>query len=131
MKVLPLRLRPDQDLRLSLEASVKAHQIQAGFILTAVGSLTQATLRLADQSDDICVQQKFEIVSLGGTLSIYGIHLHLAVADSRGQTLGGHLQAGCLIYTTAEIVLGISETHVFYRPIDPETGFRELDVQTR
>ncbi|MGL5083113.1 MAG: PPC domain-containing DNA-binding protein [Microcoleaceae cyanobacterium] len=128
MKILPIRLKPDQDLKLSLEELTKTHLLQAGFILTAVGSLKQATLRFADQSTSTCWPQKFEIVSLVGTLSVHGVHLHIALADSQGQTWGGHLQMGCLVYTTAEIVLGISEAHVFDRTLDDLTGFRELDI---
>ena len=29
-------------------------------------------------------------------------HLHIAVADSAGNVVGGHLMDGCFIYTTAE-----------------------------
>ena len=49
---------------------------------------------------------KFEIVSLTGTLSAGGSHhLHVAIADSTGAVFGGHLLAGCVVRTTAEIVL--------------------------
>ncbi|MGB3534560.1 MAG: PPC domain-containing DNA-binding protein [Microcoleaceae cyanobacterium] len=57
------------------------NNIQAGFILTAVGSLQQAVLRFAGQSESQCFFQQFEIISLGGTLSHNGIHLHIGLAD--------------------------------------------------
>ncbi|WP_413164462.1 PPC domain-containing DNA-binding protein [Capilliphycus salinus ALCB114379] len=125
---LPLRLKPNQDLKLSLQKIAAIHQIQAGFILTAVGSLQQATLRFAGQDDSLCLSGRFEIVSLVGTLSTEGIHLHIALADTQGKTIGGHLQTGCIIYTTAEIVIGTIEGYRFQRTPDGETGYLELEI---
>jgi hypothetical protein len=48
---------------------------------------------------------KFEIVSLSGTLSSSGHHVHMSIADCDGNVFGGHLMEGCLVRTTAEIVL--------------------------
>lgn len=48
MKVFALRLKPNQDLRLSLKSFAQAENIKAGFILTAIGSLKQATIRFAN-----------------------------------------------------------------------------------
>jgi predicted DNA-binding protein with PD1-like motif len=47
MKVVPLRLQPGDDLRLALEAWMGAQQEQAGCVISAVGSLSVAQLRLA------------------------------------------------------------------------------------
>lgn len=96
MRTYALRLKPGQDLRQQLDAFVKQHQIRAGAMVTCVGSLTQATLRLANQENATVYRGHFEIVSLVGTLSINGSHLHLAVSDSTGRTLGGHLLDGNL-----------------------------------
>ena len=129
MKIFAIRLKPDQDLKESLRRFINQKNIQAGFILTAVGSLKQATLRFANQAHAQVLQEKFEIVSLVGTLSINGIHLHISLADKNGQTIGGHLVEGCIIYTTAEIVIGTSEDFVFLRTVDEQTGYQELDIQ--
>ena len=129
MKIFAIRLKPDQDLKESLRRFVNEKTIQAGFILTAVGSLKQATLRFANQAHSQVLQEKFEIVSLVGTLSINGIHLHISLADKNGQTIGGHVVEGCIIYTTAEIVIGTSEDFVFLRTVDEQTGYQELDIQ--
>ncbi|MFZ1029878.1 MAG: PPC domain-containing DNA-binding protein [Limnoraphis robusta] len=58
MNVLPIRLKPNQDLKLSLQEIAVTHQIQAGFILTAVGSLQQATVRFAGQEESECLPRK-------------------------------------------------------------------------
>ena len=124
-----MRLRPGQDLRKQLELFVKEKRIHAGFVITAVGSLRQASIRLADQPSATNFNGKFEIVSLVGTLGQDGVHLHISISDSTGKTLGGHLVDGCLIYTTAEIVMGDAEGLKFSREQDAETGYRELRIR--
>lgn len=124
-----LRLTPATDLRLALEELARQHQWPAAVVLSCVGSLSQAQLRLADASEGTPFQGPFEIVSLEGTLSSDGPHLHLALADRQGQVIGGHVLAGCLVYTTAEMVIGVLPELRFARPLDAETGYRELLVQ--
>jgi predicted DNA-binding protein with PD1-like motif len=125
-----LRLKPGDDLRQQLTAFVAAHHLEAGAVLTCVGSLTKVSLRLANQENATQYHGHFEIVSLVGTLSASGGgHLHLAVADSTGRTLGGHLLDGCHIYTTAEIVLGALPALRFTREVDPTFGYRELVIK--
>lgn len=128
MKTFALRLKPEQDLHQALEAFTQEKDLIAGFILTAIGSLKQASIRFANQKNATVLQDKFEILSLNGTLAITGAHLHIAIADCQGKTIGGHLEAGCIIYTTAEIVIGVSENFTFVRTIDTQTGFKELDI---
>lgn len=130
MKILPIRLKPNQDLRQSLKEFAILNKIQAGFILTAIGSLKQATIRFANQSDGIVFEEKFEILSLNGTLATTGIHLHIAIADHAGKIIGGHLMEGCIIYTTAEIVIGESEDFQFLRTLDEQTGYQELEIKS-
>lgn len=131
MKIFALRLKPNMDLKESLRNFVSLNNIKSGFILTTVGSLKQARLRFADQSNSKVFKKKFEIVSLVGTLSTSGIHLHIALSDKEGRTIGGHLDDGCIIYTTAEIVIGESEKFTFIRDIDEQTGFKELKILPR
>jgi predicted DNA-binding protein with PD1-like motif len=131
MKIFALRLKPNQDLKESLTHFITSNNIEAGFILTTVGSLKQATLRFANQNDSKVLHNKFEIVSLVGTLSTHGIHLHISLSDKEGKTIGGHLEKGCLIYTTAEIVIGVSEDFIFVRTVDENTGYKELEIQPR
>ncbi|MBD0267145.1 MAG: DNA-binding protein [Cyanobacteria bacterium Co-bin8] len=124
-----LRLVPGQDLKQALGELAQAHEIQAGIILTAVGSLRQAALRFAGQSEATVLLGPFELVSLVGTLSVEGLHLHGAIADAQGHTLGGHIMEGCLIYTTAEIVVGEVSQTAFRRQVDACTGYRELVIE--
>ena len=70
-----------------------------------------------------------EIISLSGTLSPDGAHLHTAVADGRGAAIGGHLCAGSLVRTTAELVVGLLPDWRFHRELDPATGYTELWIK--
>src|SRR5262245_31727485 len=107
MKIEVLRLRPGADLRSSLEEFVAAEGLAAGFILSAVGSLSRASLRYAGKDDAALIVRSLELVSLCGTLSPQGCHLHASVSDDAGSVLGGHVLKGCIVRTTAEIVVGI------------------------
>lgn len=131
MRIFALRLEPNLDLKESLKRFVSSNHIQAGFILTAIGSLNQVTIRFANQKTSNALNGKFEIIGLGGTLSISGVHIHIAVSDENGQRIGGHLEHGCIIYTTAEIVIGESKQLIFERELDRQTGFKELKVRDR
>ena len=131
MTVHALRLSPGQDLKKELEAFAQLHQLQAGFVLTCVGSLQKVALRPANQKEPLLREQKYEIVSLVGTLSPDGAHLHISLSDSTGATIGGHLLAGNEVYTTAEIVIGEAENLAFSRETDPKTTFKELTIKPR
>lgn len=128
VKMYVLRLKPGDDLRVELERFGKAKNIQAGFIVTGLGSLRKAALRLADKSESTNFDGKFEIVSLVGTLSPDGPHLHISLSDGTGKTIGGHLVAGCEIYTTAEIIIGDALGLKMTREQDAQSGYKELKV---
>lgn len=125
------RLRPGQDLKQQIDLFVKQQRVEAGAILTCVGSLTDLELRLANQEKTTHWQGHFEIVSLVGTLSTNGSHLHLSVSDSTGRTIGGHLVEGCKIYTTAELVVGVLIDVVYVREPDPTFGYKELVIRKK
>lgn len=129
MQTFAFRLKPDEDLKQSLQAFTQAKDIKAGFILSAIGSLKQAIIRFANRDTTTVLQDKFEILSLNGTLATTGIHIHIAIANSQGETIGGHLENGCIIYTTAEIVIGVSKEFTFDRTIDRQTGYKELEIK--
>lgn len=131
MKVHPLRLKPGDDLRKSIAQYVTNNNITAGWIVTCVGSLTQYNIRFANQPDGAKASGHFEIVSLTGTLSANGSHIHISLSDSTGKTIGGHLLDSCLVYTTAELVLQESNDHIFTREKDGTTPWDELQVKQR
>ncbi|HNN11938.1 MAG TPA: DNA-binding protein [Anaerolineales bacterium] len=129
MRSHTLRLKPGVDLFDSIEEYVHANHIEAGCVLSSVGSLTHATLRLANRGYYNEYEGHFEIVSMTGTVSIHGSHLHVAISDGDGVTTGGHLVSGCKIYTTAEIVLLELDDVVYKREMyENDSGYEELVV---
>ncbi len=124
-----LRLKPGQDLSLELQKFVKQKGITAGWIATCVGSLTNYNIRFANQPNGSTGNGHFEIVSLVGTLSTNGSHVHISISDTTGATIGGHLLKGCTVYTTAEIVIQSSSSFVFKREKDGTTPWEELQIQ--
>jgi len=131
MQNYTFRLKSGQDLFHSIEAFVKERQVEAGCILSGVGSLTHATLRLANRDFYSEYDGYFEIVSITGTVSIHGSHLHISISDGDGKTVGGHLDAGCKIYTTAEVVIAVFEDVIYKREFAEDSGYEELMVYKR
>jgi len=128
MQVLTFRLKPGQDLFNEIETVVAEKNIEAGCVLSAVGSLTHAKLRFANREQYSEFDGHFEIVSMTGTVSVHGSHLHTSISDEEGKTIGGHLESGCTIYTTAEMVIGVFEDEVYKREIAEDSGYEELVV---
>eukprot|EP00984_Skeletonema_dohrnii_P006254 scaffold2245_cov107-Skeletonema_dohrnii-CCMP3373.AAC.1 len=137
------RLHPGEKLMPALKQAAEIilarSKCESAFIVTAVGSLQRATIRLANASrtdgddtggNDIkTYNQRFEIVSLVGTFSAdgSGCHVHISLSDAEGNTIGGHLMDGT-IFTTCEIVMGTADSVKFTRTMDDSTGYNELEV---
>jgi len=128
MKTFIKRLLPGSDLKGEIEKIVSDQNIKAGCILSLVGSLHGATLRIADGETVKSWDDDFEIVSGIGTLSINGCHIHVALGDKQGNVIGGHLKQGCVVNTTVELIIGIFENKEFVRRPDGATGYDELEV---
>ena len=126
-----LRLHPGQDLQKEILAFAKRQKLQAAAVVTCVGSLKTATVRFANQPEGTPLTGPFEIVSLVGAFTGEGGHLHIALSDSKGMTLGGHLMPGSAVFTTAEIVLVELDGLSFSREKDSETTYEELVVRPR
>lgn len=120
------RLHPGQDLKGSLLQIRDSEGLKSGVVLSMVGSLDEAVLRMADGNKK-AIKGPLEIVSATGTIATNGVHLHVAVADENGTVTGGHLLEGCPVHTTAEICIGCPDM-VFERVFDSETGYRELEI---
>jgi len=129
VKAHAFRLKPGQDLKKEINKIVTDQQIKAGWISTCVGSLTNFNIRYANQPEGSSGSGHFEIVSLTGTVSVNGSHLHISISDSTGKTIGGHLLDSNIIYTTAEIVILSSDEFEFKREKDGSTPWEELQVK--
>jgi len=128
MENYTFRLKPGHDLFDSIEAFAHQRSIEAGCVISGVGSLTHATLRLANREFHTDYEGHFEIVSITGLVSIHGSHVHISISDEDGKTIGGHLVSGCKIYTTAEIVILAFSNMVYKREFAEDSGYDELVV---
>lgn len=131
MQAWPVRLRPGDDLRAALQAAVASLGVEAAFVLAGIGSLGPARLRLAGAPMPIDIDGDLEVLTLSGSVGIAESHLHLSVARQDGSVLGGHAAAGCIVRTTAEVLLALLPGHRFTREPDAGTGFDELVVTRR
>ncbi|KAL1522861.1 hypothetical protein AB1Y20_017827 [Prymnesium parvum] len=106
--------------------------MRAACVLSCVGSTGKTTLRPAGaRAPRVFEQSPFEIVSLVGTLGADGHHLHLSIADEECVVRGGHALEGCIVRTTAEVVLGEILGVEFHRRQDERTGYDELFISSR
>ena len=129
MNTQVFRLLPNEDLRSGIEQWCQTHSLIGAAVVTCVGSLQIASLRMAGATEIVTKEGPFEIVSMVGTWTKVGAHFHISLTDVNGLTWGGHLCHGSKIYTTAEIVLIDISMHNPTRTLDIHTGYPELDIQ--
>lgn len=122
------RFTKGMDLKKEIENYAISNHV-SGVILCCVGCLSKITIRLAGAKEILSKEGQFEIVSVTGTLSKDGVHIHISVSDENGNTIGGHLKDGCIIDTTAEVCLLEFEDIKFSRKYDKNTGYEELVIQ--
>ena len=133
MNQITKRLTQGQDLKTEIEKMLAEYDVEAGVILSVVGSLKPAVLRMPVVEFGKPIirtwDEEFEIVSATGVVSKYGHHIHLSVSNIEGKVYGGHLKPGCLVRTTCELVILKFDDARFKRIKDPQTGYEELVVE--
>ncbi|MGF0007900.1 PPC domain-containing DNA-binding protein [Eubacteriales bacterium SGI.150] len=128
MKTHVFRLRRGSDLLKALQEYARTRRIAAGTVVSGVGCVTRARVRDASGVTVRELNEPLEIVSLMGTLSAARTHLHIALAREDLTVLGGHLMEGCIVNTTAEVVLLELDGVRFGAERDGETGYDELAI---
>ena len=108
MQPLPLKLAPGSDLRLSLEELAQRDGI-SGFVLGVVGNLTKASFQCPGQADPTVLEGDLEVITLNGTFSPEGVHLHLSLSDGACQVWGGHLEPGTIVQKGVDLLIGVLE----------------------
>lgn len=131
MHAMTLRLSPGDDLRAALDHAFHARGLSAAFVVQGIGSLSVARLRYAGRDDAAELRGDLEILTLAGTLSAQGPHLHMSVSDAHGRVFGGHVTPGCIVRTTAEIIVANLPDERYTREHDAATGFAELVIRPR
>ena len=108
MQSLPLKLAPGSDLRLSLEELARRDGI-SGFVLGVVGNLTKASFQCPGQAEPTVLEGDLEVITLNGTFSPEGVHLHLSLSDGACQVWGGHLEPGTIVQKGVDLLIGVLE----------------------
>ncbi len=128
MKNYAFRLNPGKEIKTEIKQFVIDKNINAGIILSCVGSLNFLEIRLADGKSTKTLNEDLEIISLQGTLGKDKCHIHISASDNKGNVYGGHLKKA-IINTTAEIVITNLDNYTFSREFDEQTGFKELIIK--
>ncbi|MEW6242899.1 MAG: PPC domain-containing DNA-binding protein [Bacillota bacterium] len=122
------RLKPGDDLLLSLEAALKEAQVTMGS-LTLIGALRSATVGYYDQDKREYLEIKYprhlEILSGVGNISRKDgklmVHCHVTLGDSEGRAFGGHLLPGTEVFACEYMVFEF-DGPVLERGFDDDTG---------
>lgn len=131
MKEHTFRLVRNEDLLEEINYYVQKHHIEAGVIACGVGCLLKTRIRQADGVTVYEDTNNYEIVSLHGTVGMTGSHIHISLSDNELKTIGGHLMNGCLVNTTAEIIIFELSSVAFRRKYDELTGYKELVIEEK
>ncbi|MEX3690252.1 MULTISPECIES: PPC domain-containing DNA-binding protein [Paraburkholderia] len=129
MQIHPVRLSPGDDLRAAVESLLGQQASHAAFVIQGIGSLSVAQLRFAGAETPTALRGDLEILTLAGSVSPDGAHLHMSVSDAQGRVMGGHVARGCTVRTTAELLLVLLPGHRFSRELDSATGYAELQIR--
>lgn len=113
-KIYVIRLRPQEDLRMSLLELTSQRPIEAS----------------TNQKSGTKKNRSFGIFSCTATLAQPCCHLRLCAPDING-TLGGHLPDDTLVYTTAPTAITELPGLEFKRQPDPLYRYFELAVQEK
>ena len=106
LRSVPLHLGTGSDIRRSLE-SLAIELNASGFVLGVVGNLSQAAFQCPGQAGATILEGDLEIITLQGTISPQGVHLHLSFSDGACQVWGGHLEPGTLVQKGADLLVGL------------------------
>ena len=114
----PAQIAPGSDLRRSLEEFAVAHAC-IGFVLGVVGDLSRAAFQCPGQPQPSVIEGDLEIITLNGTVSPQGVHLHLSLSDGACQVWGGHLEPGSLVRKGADLLVGLLQAAPLAEPAVP------------
>lgn len=120
------RLTTDEDLLEAVTLQAKRSRITAGFFML-IGTLKEAKLGFYRQGkyETIEVDGPLEIVSCMGNISVKEqelvVHAHVSVSNEKGEVLGGHLLAGCIVSLTGELIMVETPDIRLQRKFDEKT----------
>lgn len=126
-----IRLKRNDDLKRSIVRYCKDNNILAGCVISGVGCLSKANIRMAKAETTMEKEDDFEIVSLMGTIADNGVHIHICLSDKTSKCYAGHLLEGCIVNTTCEVVIHSIDNYSLTREFDESTGYKELVIKKK
>jgi glutaredoxin/predicted DNA-binding protein with PD1-like motif len=106
MDAVSIHVAPGTDLRRALEDLARG-EARSGYVMGVVGDLSRAAFQCPGQPQPTVMEGDLEIITLNGTLSPRGVHLHLSLSDGACQVWGGHLEEGTLVRKGADVLVGL------------------------
>lgn len=124
---LAVRLNIGEEICEQLKAVCNEYNIKAGSVL-GIGAVKGAVLGVYDIESRQYTENRFdsfmELCNLTGNVSEMNgdcyLHLHVTLADEKGNAFGGHLKSAT-IGATAEIFITVLDGEIGRKP-DEETG---------
>ena len=129
------RMEPGEDILATIESVADSYNIRSGQ-LTLIGAVSKANLAYFDRTSQeyksFSIDEDLEVVSGMGNISRLHdgsvvVHAHVIVADENGKCYGGHLNRGCEVSVTIELVIHEMEADI-RRARDDLTGLNLLDL---
>ena len=130
MRAVPLHLEAGSDVHRSLEQLALDHNA-GGFVLSVVGNLSQAAFACPGKSAPTVLAGELEIITLQGTISPDGVHLHLSFSDASCQVWGGHLEHGTLVLRGADLLVGLLSAGSSAAPIASASSEPRVEIAGR
>tara|TARA_Y100001968_G_C19236364_1_gene657108 strand:+ start:276 stop:893 length:618 start_codon:yes stop_codon:yes gene_type:complete len=121
MHPFPVKLSPETDLLSSLH-DLAIKQNSDGYILGIVGNLSSASFQCPGRNQPEVLHGNLEIITLNGTISPKGSHLHLSISDTTCRVFGGHLERGSKVLKGVDLLVGFLNDNL------PET-FLDLNLK--
>jgi predicted DNA-binding protein with PD1-like motif len=128
-----VRLKPGQELVRELRELAEREQLRAASVVSAVGSLTDVALRMANKEETTRFSGRFEVVALSGYLAAGEFHRAHGGEwrRRRAHDQGGHVMEGNRVYTTLVVAVQEHPHLVYRRAFDPAWGYPELVIDRR
>ena len=100
-------------------------------MLSVVGNLSQAAFACPGKSAPTVLAGELEIITLQGTISPDGVHLHLSFSDASCQVWGGHLEHGTLVLRGADLLVGLLSAGSSAAPIASASSEPRVEIAGR
>ena len=111
LEVIVVGIAPGERLLETIEAAIKAHDVQNGAVVSGIGTLKVAHMhhiehdRFPPEDRFFTIRKPLEISSISGIIADGQPHLHMTVGYRDEWSVAGHLEPGCEVLYLAEVVI--------------------------